>query len=70
MSIDEKRAMVFLATGSPTYDFYGADRKGENLFGNCIVALDAKTGKHIWHFQTVIMTCGTMIFPPRPISLL
>jgi quinoprotein glucose dehydrogenase len=53
MSIDEKRGMVFLATGSPTYDFYGADRKGENLFGNCIIALDAKTGKYIWHFQTV-----------------
>jgi quinoprotein glucose dehydrogenase len=53
LSVDEKRGMVFLATGSPTYDFYGADRKGENLFGNCIVALDANTGKHIWHFQTV-----------------
>ncbi|HRI20269.1 MAG TPA: c-type cytochrome, partial [Panacibacter sp.] len=53
MSVDEKRSMVFLALGSPTYDFYGADRKGENLFGNCIVALDANTGKHIWHFQTI-----------------
>ena len=53
MSVDEKRGMVFLATGSPSYDFYGADRKGENLFGNCVVALDARTGKHIWHFQTV-----------------
>jgi quinoprotein glucose dehydrogenase len=39
MSIDEKRGMVFLGTGSPTYDFYGADRKGINLFGNCIIAL-------------------------------
>ncbi|MEP7258307.1 MAG: PQQ-binding-like beta-propeller repeat protein [Flavitalea sp.] len=53
MSLDEKRGMVFLATGSPTYDFYGADRAGENLFGNCIVALDAQTGKYIWHFQTI-----------------
>jgi quinoprotein glucose dehydrogenase len=53
MSVDEKRGMVFLATGSPTYDFYGADRKGENLFGNCVVALNANTGKYIWHFQTV-----------------
>ncbi|HVY75306.1 MAG TPA: PQQ-binding-like beta-propeller repeat protein [Puia sp.] len=53
MSLDEKRGMVFLATGSPSYDFYGADRLGENLFGNCVVALDARTGKHIWHFQTV-----------------
>jgi len=53
MSIDEKRGMVFLATGSPSYDFYGADRKGKNLFGNCVVALDAKTGKLIWYFQTI-----------------
>lgn len=53
MSLDEKRGMVFLALGSPSYDFYGADRKGQNLYGNCIVALDAATGKHIWHFQTI-----------------
>ena len=53
MSVDEKRGMVFLATGSPSYDFYGADRAGKNLFGNCVIALDAKTGKHIWHFQTI-----------------
>ena len=53
MSLDEKRGMVFLALGSPSYDFYGADRKGQNLYGNCIVALDAATGKHLWHFQTI-----------------
>lgn len=53
MSVDEKRGMVFLSTGSPAYDFYGADREGQNLFGNSVVALDASTGKHIWHFQTV-----------------
>jgi len=53
MSLDEKRGMVFLGTGSPSYDFYGYDRIGKNLFGNCVVALDAKTGKHIWHFQTI-----------------
>jgi len=53
MSLDVKRGMVFLATGSPTYDFYGADRKGQNLFGNSVVALDARTGSYIWHFQTV-----------------
>lgn len=45
--------MVFLALGSPSYDFYGADRSSANLYGNCVVALDAATGKHIWHFQTV-----------------
>ncbi|WP_310589745.1 outer membrane protein assembly factor BamB family protein [Dyadobacter luticola] len=53
MSVDLKRGMVFLATGSPTYDYYGTDRKGQNLYGNSVVALDAATGKHIWHFQTV-----------------
>ena len=53
MSVDEKRGMVFLSTGSPTYDFYGADREGMNLFGNSVVALDAASGKYIWHFQTI-----------------
>ncbi len=53
MSIDSKRGMVFLGLGSPSYDFYGKDRKGSNLYGNCVLALDAATGKHIWHFQTV-----------------
>jgi quinoprotein glucose dehydrogenase len=53
MSIDSKRGMVFLALGSPSYDFYGKDRKGANLYGNCVLALNAATGKHIWHFQTV-----------------
>ena len=53
MSLDTRRGMVFLALGSPSYDFYGKDRKGTNLYGNCVLALDASTGKHIWHFQTV-----------------
>lgn len=53
LSIDSKRGMVFLALGSPTYDYYGADRKGANLFGNCVLALDAATGRYKWHFQTV-----------------
>jgi len=53
MSLDKKRGMVFLALGSPSYDFYGADRIGQNLYGNSVVALNAKTGKYIWHFQTV-----------------
>jgi quinoprotein glucose dehydrogenase len=53
MSVDEKRGIVYLPLGSPTYDFYGADRLGSNLFGNCLVALNARTGKRLWHFQTV-----------------
>lgn len=53
LTLDEKRGMVFLSTGSPTYDYYGKDRIGTNLFGNSIVALDATTGQYKWHFQTV-----------------
>ena len=53
ISVDEKRGIAYFPTGSPTYDYYGADRVGANLFANCIVALDARTGKHLWHFQTV-----------------
>ena len=53
LSLDEKRGLVFLATGSPAFDFYGGTRAGENLFGNCIIALDAKNGERVWHYQTV-----------------
>ncbi len=52
-SLDEQRGIVFVPTGSASYDFYGGNRKGANLFANCLLALDAKTGKRIWHFQTV-----------------
>lgn len=52
MSIDEKRGIVYIPLGSPTYDFYGADRNGADLFSDCILALDARTGKYLWHFQT------------------
>jgi quinoprotein glucose dehydrogenase len=51
-AIDEKRGIVYFPLGSPTYDFYGADRPGANLFSDCLLALDARTGKYIWHFQT------------------
>ncbi|MGN6542696.1 MAG: outer membrane protein assembly factor BamB family protein [Ginsengibacter sp.] len=53
MSLDEKRGVVYIATGSPTFDFYGGFRKGQNLFANCVVALDAATGNYLWHFQTI-----------------
>ena len=53
MSVDTRRGIVFVPTGSPTYDYYGADRIGANLFGTSIVALDARTGKRLWHFQMV-----------------
>ncbi len=53
MSVDTERGIVFLPLGSPTYDYYGADRTGSNLFGNSLVALNADTGERLWHFQTV-----------------
>ena len=53
ITVDEKRGIAYFPTGSPTYDYYGADRIGSNLFGNCLLALDARTGKKLWHFQMV-----------------
>ena len=53
ISIDEKRGIAYFPLGSPTHDMFGGDRKGANLFGNCLLALDARTGKRLWHFQTV-----------------
>src|SRR6185312_14376033 len=53
MSVDDARGIVYVPTGSGTYDFYGGDRNGTDLFANCLLALDARTGKRMWHFQTV-----------------
>ena len=53
MTVDPERGIVYVPTGSPTYDYYGADRIGANLFGTSIVALNARTGKRLWHFQMV-----------------
>ncbi len=53
MTIDARRGIAYIPLGSPTYDFYGADRQGANLFGTSIVALDARTGKRKWHYQLV-----------------
>src|SRR6188474_460029 len=53
MTVDARRGIVYIPLGSPTYDFYGVDRAGSNLFGTSIVALDARTGKRQWHFQFV-----------------
>ena len=53
MTVDEKRGIVYMPFGAPTWDRYGGDRKGSNLFSSSIVAADAKTGKYLWHFQLV-----------------
>ena len=53
ITVDAARGIAFVPTGSPTYDYYGADRHGANLFGNSLLALDARTGERLWHFQLV-----------------
>jgi quinoprotein glucose dehydrogenase len=53
LTVDEQRGIVFIPLGTARYDFYGGNRKGNNLFGNSLLALDARTGKRLWHFQTV-----------------
>lgn len=66
MSVDPERGLVFLPVGSATYDFYGGDRKGDNLFANAVVALDAGTGALRWHFQTVHHDVWDYDLPAQP----
>ena len=67
MSVDVERGLVFLPVGSPTYDFWGGDRRGQNLFGNALVALDAATGHRVWHFQTVHHDLWDYDLPAQPV---
>jgi quinoprotein glucose dehydrogenase len=53
MAIDEARGIAYIPVGTPKYEFWGGDRHGDTLFANCILALDARTGKRLWHYQTV-----------------
>lgn len=53
MALDEERGVVYMGTGSPSVDFYGGEREGANLYANCILALEAKTGKLKWYYQVV-----------------
>jgi membrane-bound PQQ-dependent dehydrogenase (glucose/quinate/shikimate family) len=66
LSVDMERGLVVLPIGSPAYDFYGGDRKGQNLFGNSVVALDADTGRLKWHFQTVHHDVWDFDLPAQP----
>ena len=66
MSIDLKRGWVFVSTGSASFDFWGGDRHGDNLFSDCVIALDARTGKRIWHFQTVHHDVWDYDLPAQP----
>jgi quinoprotein glucose dehydrogenase len=66
MSVDVERGLVFAPTGSSAMDFYGANRVGDNLFANTLLALDANTGKRIWHFQAVKHDIWDRDFPAPP----
>jgi glucose dehydrogenase len=66
LSVDTERGIVFLPLTSPGTDFYGGDRKGAGLFGDSLVALDAATGKRLWHFQTVHHNLWDYDIPAQP----
>ncbi|HSL71996.1 MAG TPA: c-type cytochrome, partial [Longimicrobiales bacterium] len=66
LTIDPRLGMVFAATGSAAFDFYGANRHGDNLFANTVLALDARTGKRVWHFQGIKHDVWDLDFPAPP----
>jgi quinoprotein glucose dehydrogenase len=68
-SLDEQRGILFAPTGSASFDFYGGKRKGQNLFANCLLAIDAATGKRIWHFQFIHHDVWDRDLPAAPALL-
>ena len=66
MTVDTKRGIVYVPTGSAVMDFYGGDRIGDDLYADCILALDAGTGKLLWHFQGVHHDIWDRDFPSAP----
>jgi quinoprotein glucose dehydrogenase len=69
MTVDVKRGIVYVPTGSAAMDFYGANRVGDDLFANCLIALNAETGERIWHFQGVRHDIWDRDFPAPPVLL-
>ncbi|MEO7141890.1 MAG: PQQ-binding-like beta-propeller repeat protein, partial [Bryobacteraceae bacterium] len=66
LSLDTRRGLVFAGTGSASFDFYGANRAGDDLFANCVLAIDAATGTLVWHFQAVKHDLWDRDFPAPP----
>ena len=66
MSLDEKRGIVYVPTGSIGGDFYGSIREGQNLFANSLIALEAATGKYLWHYQVVHHDLWDRDLPANP----
>jgi len=69
MAVDDKRGILYVPTGSAVFDFYGGDRIGNDLYANCLIALDAETGKMIWYFQGVHHDLWDRDFPQPPVLL-
>ena len=69
MTVDAARGIVYVPTGSAASDFYGTDRAGDDLYANCLLALDARTGKRLWHFQAVRHDIWDRDFPSPPVLL-
>src|SRR3981189_181352 len=69
MTLDPQRGIVFVPLGSVAFDFYGADRVGDDLFADSLVALRADTGERIWHFQGVHHDLWDRDFPSPPALL-
>lgn len=69
MALDVKRGILYVPTGSAAFDFYGADRVGDDLFANCLIALNAENGKRLWHFQGVRHDIWDRDFPAPPALL-
>lgn len=69
MSVDPQRALVFLPTTSAAYDYYGGDRRGSNLYADSLVALNARTGQRVWHFQTVHHNIWDYDLPAQPMLI-
>jgi quinoprotein glucose dehydrogenase len=69
MTLDSKRGILYAPTGSAAFDFYGGDRIGDDLFANCLLALNAQTGERIWHFQGVHHDLWDRDFPSAPALL-
>ena len=67
MALDAERGIVYVPTGSAAFDFYGADRVGDDLFANCLIALKAESGERIWHFQAVKHDIWDRDFPSAPV---
>jgi quinoprotein glucose dehydrogenase len=66
MTIDTRRGILYVPTGSAAFDFYGGNRLGDDLFANCLIALNAETGERIWHFQGVRHDIWDRDFPSPP----